>query len=129
MNEFALSSAFIPNDRMEVHVWVGASGKFEWYEDDGTTEKYRDGEFGTTPLEWDETTQTLRIHASHGHWDGRPASRDWAVAIHGLSERPAALVDGKSVETSWDASNHILTLSVPHLPTTSDAEVHLKPEE
>jgi alpha-glucosidase (family GH31 glycosyl hydrolase) len=41
MAPFAKSTFFIPKDTLFVHVYTGANGSFQLYEDDGVTEKFR----------------------------------------------------------------------------------------
>lgn len=113
MGEFALSSQFIPADRLEVHVWCGASGAFELYEDDGTTERYRAGEFSVTPLTWDDAAGALRIGAREGSWPGAPAQRHWSVVLHGLSGPRRAVIDGQpATDVRWDAARHTLSIAL-----------------
>ena len=114
MGPFALSRSLLPADQLQVHVWVGASGSFELYEDDGITEAYRHGAFALTRLAWDDASQTLAIAPSQGTWAGAPSSRSWTVVIHGLEAPMTAFIDGQPTPGGrFDQVSHTLTLQLP----------------
>ena len=56
------------NDVVEVHVWPGADGRCELYEDDGDSLEYRTGAYTLTPLVWKggEFTVGERRGSFHG---------------------------------------------------------------
>jgi alpha-glucosidase/alpha-D-xyloside xylohydrolase len=44
-----------------IRVYAGADGQFRWYEDDGETQEYLQGQFAWTNLRWDDANQRLTI--------------------------------------------------------------------
>ncbi|HEX9139672.1 MAG TPA: DUF5110 domain-containing protein, partial [Steroidobacteraceae bacterium] len=124
MGPFALSTALVPADQMQVHVWVGASGSFELYEDDGATEAYRHGAYSLTRLAWDDGSRTLSIAPLRGTWSGAPSSRTWTLVIHGLETPTTAIVDGQPIASGhFDQASHTLNLQIP--PRAVGAELTL----
>ena len=51
---------------IRIDIYAGANGKFDYYEDDGTSMDYKQGKFKLIPLRWDDTIQTLSIDAPEG---------------------------------------------------------------
>ncbi len=128
MGEFALSSEFIPNDRMEVHVWVGADGHFDLYEDDGKTEDYRSGASSVTRLEWDDSHGTLRITPANGSWKGAPTTRTWTLYFHGGSGSQRVMVDGTASDAAvWNEAEKLLKVSLKSADATHAFSVRLLP--
>ena len=68
------------SDRMELHVWEGADGVGEWYEDDGDSLGYRSGEYAVTPLAYKDGV--LTIGERRGSFAGMPATRRVTVVWH-----------------------------------------------
>lgn len=51
-----------PNDEpIRLRVYPGASGRFTWYEDDGTSFRYRDGGFSRLECTWDDASRKLGL--------------------------------------------------------------------
>jgi alpha-glucosidase (family GH31 glycosyl hydrolase) len=123
---FALSTALVPADQLQVHVWVGASGSFELYEDDGVTEAYSHGAFALTSLAWDDASQTLSIAPSEGAWAGAPSSRTWTVVIHGLQAPTTAFIDGQPIPGGqFDQVSHTMSLQLPPRPAGAKVTLNL----
>jgi len=57
-------------DTLEVRVYSGANGKFELYEDDGTSYNYEKGYYSIIPFEWNEQSQTLTVGQRQGKYKG-----------------------------------------------------------
>ena len=70
------------NEEVEFHVWPGADGRFELYEDDGDTIAYRKGAFTHTPVTW--RGGKLEIGARRGAFPGMPdeKARRFTVVRH-----------------------------------------------
>lgn len=68
------------NDRLELHVWCGADGTGEWYEDDGNSLAYRSGAFAITPLAFKDGV--LTIGPRQGSFEGMPKDRLVKVVSH-----------------------------------------------
>lgn len=87
------------NDVIELHVWPGADGTAELYEDDGDTLAYRTGASSVTPLAYENGK--LIVGERRGKFDGMPATRRMRAVWHsqeGVSESAEQEVgSGKAV--------------------------------
>jgi alpha-glucosidase/alpha-D-xyloside xylohydrolase len=66
-----------PNDEpVTLRVYPGADGRFSWYEDDGSSFRYRQGEFTRIDCAWDDDSRklTLTVKAGKRPWSGRKVS-------------------------------------------------------
>ena len=68
------------SEKIEIHVWTGADGKGEWYEDDGDSLGYRTGAFATTPLTF--KNDRLTIGPRTGSFAKMPETHDVTVVAH-----------------------------------------------
>lgn len=68
------------NERVFLHVYLGADGSFDWYEDDGDSLGYLKGECAVAKLKLRGTT--LTIGARQGAFKGMPAAHDVTVVWH-----------------------------------------------
>jgi len=84
------SSGEQPGGALVLHVFTGANGAFDLYEDDGTSIDYVRGAFARVPLRWDEKAQVLTIGQRQGSYAGMPATRAISVRFHvpGKPEAP-----------------------------------------
>jgi alpha-D-xyloside xylohydrolase len=78
------------NAPITLTVYTGADGKFMLYDDDGTSEQYRDGAFSRVPVSYDDKSGTVTIGDRVGQgYKGMPASRTiqvrWMVAGRALA--------------------------------------------
>jgi len=69
------------SDVVELHVWEGADGVGEWYEDDGDTLGYRSGEYASTPLLYKDGV--LTVGPRQGTFAGMPSTRIVKIVRHG----------------------------------------------
>ncbi|HEV2866379.1 MAG TPA: TIM-barrel domain-containing protein, partial [Allosphingosinicella sp.] len=77
-----------------LHVYTGADGRFELYEDDGLSRQYLNGAYSRIPFSWDEAAQRLTIGARTGSYGGMPASRTFRIRWSGPTRpRPLELDD------------------------------------
>ena len=93
------------NTPLTIKVYMGASGEFELYEDDGTTYGYERGEFSRIPFSYDETTRTLTIGTRHGTYPGMSQKRQihvrWieaGIAPSDFSAKPNVSVEYAGAE-------------------------------
>ena len=98
------------NDVVELHVWPGADGQAELYEDDGDSLAYRTGASAITPLSLKDGT--LTIGAREGSFKGMPEVRDFAVRFHMANEPKSVTRDGKPVEGVWCAADKTFTVEI-----------------
>lgn len=113
----------VPNpDRLLVHVFPGADGSFDLYEDEGNTNDYLSGDYAITPMRhaWDGTRSTLTIGPAEGQAGLLPEERGIEVIFRGFNrpETVEARVNGEPVEVEgvYDPDTH--TFSVTGLTVT-----------
>ncbi|MBQ3340822.1 MAG: glycoside hydrolase family 31 protein [Kiritimatiellae bacterium] len=68
------------NDKVELNVYLGADGAFDWYEDDGDSLAYRSGASATARVSL--RGGVLEIGARQGSFDGMPEKHDITVVWH-----------------------------------------------
>jgi alpha-D-xyloside xylohydrolase len=114
MANFALSTAFIPADSLNIHVYTGKDGSFNLYEDDGITEAYRDkNEKRITAIHFQQSTLALTIDAAKGTYANAPVERAYEIIFHGLSKPVSLEVNGVKAKAIWNADKKTLSVLVP----------------
>ncbi len=87
MANYALSTAFIHEDSLTLHVYPGADGQFELYEDDGKTELYKNKQqFRITLFTFNQKTFSLTINPSKGNYEGAPLKKTYRIIFHGAEK-------------------------------------------
>lgn len=56
--------------KLELHVYTGLDANFVWYEDDGNSYKYENGEFSKTLIHWNESKMELSFSDREGSFAG-----------------------------------------------------------
>ena len=81
-------------------VWVhpGADGAFSWYEDDGTSFNFRNGEFMRVSLTWNNNERRLTVRLANGSKMLAPQQRGIVVRVAGESVSRNATFDGRPLE-------------------------------
>ncbi|MBN1575603.1 MAG: glycoside hydrolase family 31 protein [Chitinispirillaceae bacterium] len=138
MAPFAKSTFFIPPDTLFVHVYTGADGSFQLYEDDGVTEKFRTKKaFRITDIRFNQSDLGTVIDASKGSFTGAPANRSCRIVYHGLSATVPMYLDGTAISTFtkiadipahrngsvWDTEKKLLTVQLPSRPVDNALRV------
>jgi len=59
-----------PDAPLTLHIYTGADGRFDLYEDDGRTYGYERGEFARIPISYDDASGTLTLGARQGSFPG-----------------------------------------------------------
>jgi len=59
-----------PADKIELRIYPGANGQFQYYEDENDTYNYEKGKFATFKLSWDDKQHQLTISATKGEFPG-----------------------------------------------------------
>jgi alpha-glucosidase (family GH31 glycosyl hydrolase) len=122
MAPFALSTAFQKADSLTLHVYAGADGSFNLYEDDGLTESYLKKQQRQTRISFRNKRFELIIKPAAGSYAGAPGKRVWSVVIHGADSPSDLLVNGKLLQAKWDDEKKLLTALLP----ASDVEKEMK---
>ena len=86
---------------LEVRVYPGADGEFEWYADAGDGYDYEKGLHRTVLMHWDDAARTLVVGEARGSYPGMPERIRLRLVVvseaHGVGEEPAAQSDGEAV--------------------------------
>lgn len=68
-----------PADPIELRVYPGADGSFTLYEDQGDTNDYRQGQYATIPISWNDKTKKLTIGDRVGSFPGMLKARTFRI--------------------------------------------------
>jgi alpha-D-xyloside xylohydrolase len=110
---YALSTQFIPKDKLMIDVYLGVDGEFTLVEDDNISEKFRKGELQKTKMELKNEQRQLTIHAAQGTYDGAVNKKDYVITLYGLSDKPQLKVNGKdAMSTVWKESDYSLSITL-----------------
>lgn len=82
---------------LEVRVYPGADGDFEWYSDAGDTYDYEKGLRRTVSMHWDDAARTLTLGAAQGHYPGM--AKRIAIRLVVVSEDRG---NGMDISTAFD---------------------------
>ncbi len=91
-----VQNAEVQPDMLEVRVYPGADGDFEWYSDAGDTYDYEHGSHRIVPIHWDDAARTLTLAAAPNTYPGMPKR----VRIRLVVVREARGVGGEVAEAS-----------------------------
>ena len=71
-----------PEAPLELHVYAGADGAFDLYDDSGDGYGYEQGELSWIPFRWDEGAQALSIGRRSGAFDGMRGELEIRAVVH-----------------------------------------------
>ncbi len=121
--------------QLAVHVFPGADGAFDLYEDEGNSNAYLEGAYSITPMrqQWTEQQAVLQIGPAQGETQLLPETRQVSLLFHGFNA-PASValrLNGKPNETqaTYDSETHTLTLSDIRISPSDQLEVTLTARE
>lgn len=119
MYNFALSTAFMHEDSLTLHVYTGKDSHFELYEDDGVSENWKTKkEKRTTDISFRQSEFELNISASEGNYLNAPVNRFYIIIFHGLSKPVELEVNGKKLEFIWNQELKTLTVAINTMPVS-----------
>jgi alpha-D-xyloside xylohydrolase len=76
-----------PAGPIELRIYRGADGSFDFYQDAGDSYDYEKGAYAVIPLRWSESTRTLTIGDREGRYPEMPETIElnivWVSAGHG----------------------------------------------
>jgi len=107
----------IPQDRLVLSIFPGASGVFRLYEDDGVTEAYRQGQYEWTEIRTrveGESTWVVHIAPVEGRCDVLPDRRQYEIRLEGSGQPQKVMMDGaETVDWTYDPERLTTTIHVP----------------
>ena len=74
-----VQNADVQPDMLEVRVYPGADGDFEWYADAGDSYDYEKGVHRIVPIHWDDAARTLTLGRDAGQLSGHAAAGSYSV--------------------------------------------------
>jgi alpha-D-xyloside xylohydrolase len=96
-----VQNADIQPDRLEVRVYPGADGDFEWYSDAGDSYEYEKGVHRIVPIHWNDDTRTLTLTESRNSYPGMPEHIHIRLVVvreaHGVGGEVTAAADAEGV--------------------------------
>lgn len=74
-------TAQTPADTLEIHVYKGADGSFELYEDEGDSYNYESGKYTIIPFKWNESAKSLTIGSLQGAYPNHLKNRVFKIIM------------------------------------------------
>lgn len=111
-----------PEDTMELHVYTGADGSFEYYEDDGESYAYQQGYFYRRMISYSEQNKQLKIQAKSGAYASH--FKKARIYFHGIALKNGISLNGNALNVSHENYRFIEPISdfdpyhVPPKPPT-----------
>lgn len=125
MYKYAQSTFMLDASELILHVYIGANGEFNLYEDDGVSERFRTkNENRITKISYSENDSKLIINPSVGDYQGAPSERSYKVVFHGFNKPISLKLNQKKIKKAsseadlsgngpkqfWDKKNKLLTV-------------------
>lgn len=86
-----------PADKIELRIYRGANGSFEYYEDENDNYNYEHGKYTTFTLNWNDKQQQLTISATKGNFPGMLKQHIFNIVmvdgVHGSDSSVADKID------------------------------------
>ncbi|MGB7743901.1 MAG: DUF5110 domain-containing protein, partial [Terracidiphilus sp.] len=80
-----------PEGPIELRIYAGADGAFDFYSDEGDNYDYEKGGHAVIPIHWSEATNRLTIGDRVGSYPGMPGEIEfdivWVSRNHGTGEQ------------------------------------------
>jgi alpha-D-xyloside xylohydrolase len=96
-----VQNADVQPDMLEVRVYPGSDGDFEWYSDAGDTYDYENGLPRIVPIHWDDAARTLTLAESPNRYPGMPERVHIRLVVvreaHGAGGEMAHASDGEGM--------------------------------
>ncbi len=122
-------------EELAIHIFPGANGEFELYEDDGVSGAYQAGKSSLLRMtqSWSSRQQVFDLLPVSGDLAHLPAERAVRLVFHAVRQPDAleVLQNGKplDIQPQWDAKNARLALPVIRLAPTDRLTVRLTVSE
>jgi alpha-D-xyloside xylohydrolase len=142
MCDFALSTSFINQNKLNIHIYTGKDGSFTLYEDDGVTELYRTrNQKRFTRINYSDSEKIFIINEPEGSYENAPEERTYRIIFHGLAGKYTAEIQGREIPISGskkeaedqegcfiDTNNRTLSIFKTH-PVHKKLTIKLVPNE
>ena len=130
MQPYAARMTSAPLSTLRVRVYPGAdgqTGRAALYEDDGSTDAYKNGAFSSTPLSYTRRGNRVEITvgAASGKFTGGLTSRAIQIELPSTRRAQTATLGGKPLALAYDEATATNTITVPARPTNKAFTVAL----
>jgi alpha-glucosidase len=98
-----------PSKQMELHVFAGADGQFVYYEDDGETYQFENGEYFKREVNLNHSGAQLMISESTGNY--RSHFTEIKIYLHGVESNKKFTLNGKEISSSTEDVKYIEPIS------------------
>jgi alpha-glucosidase (family GH31 glycosyl hydrolase) len=104
----------VPDTEITLQIFAGADGAAELYEDDGTTNGYREGHFAVTGFRMTQAAQGLALDiGSTGDTGLLPPGRSYTLRVHALGPARSVTVDGDAHAAWQRGADGVLVVELP----------------
>ena len=113
------------SDELRIYIAPGKGrSSYVHYEDDGVSQAYPT-EYATTRItkEANAVGVTVEIGACEGSYTGKPFSRKLSLVLGGVSRCPEAMLNGRTLDCSYDADTREATVFLPPTPASQTQKV------
>ena len=120
-----------PPENLDIKVFPGADNVYELYEDDGESTAYQKGDYALTRFEqhWSDNQLELVISPSAKDAAYIPPNRTYQITFYAITQPDIVniLLDDQetSVESSYQAAQHALTIRDLVIPAGSNLKIQL----
>jgi len=90
-------------ESLQIHVYSGADGSFNFYEDEGDNYNYENGQSSKIVFNWNDASKTLTIGNREGSFDGMQADREFEIVL--MKVGFGGLGSGESIRVSYKGSS------------------------
>ena len=128
--EYGINAGENPQ-KLHLYLYAGADGSFTLYEDDNTTNGYRDGRCVKTKYSWQEEAGSLCIHRAEGELSLIPERRDYILTFCGITQAEVSCdlikkaAEGKVVSVGQDDLGR-LEIRLEQVPVTENVAICLQ---
>lgn len=111
------STAFVPEGRLELHVYPGADCHGEIYADDGVSLAYQRGSFLRQRIRCEETSSGLKLMFEQREGSWKPWWNGMALHVHGWDAEvpPQARAAGATLATSVNRAQSAAVILLPDM--------------
>lgn len=115
MRKYASSIEKGNNDTLYLHIYPGANGHFELFEDDGTSNDYLKDMYASTLIEMKNSLKKidLKINPVEGNYSGMNSSRKWILAIHSAKAPQKIMLNRRKLPFVFDKVKKLTLVETP----------------
>jgi alpha-glucosidase len=105
---------------VNLHIWPGSAGQLDWYEDDGVSLGYQNGEFHERQISVFRRQRSAYLRFGPPRGSQASGVRQWWIVLRSLGRRISPTMAGKRLPTHYYHDQGIGIFEVPNLPEAFD---------